>query len=82
MCRECQSAYYKQWRKDNPQKDKEHSSESTRRLLERQPDYFKEYGRDYYEKQKATEEGREKYRRNALAWYYRNKAKEKAREEE
>jgi len=57
-CRDCQKDLNKRWRKNNPEKSKEHSRESGRVFRDKHPDYNKEY----YRKKVETEEGKRYYR--------------------
>ena len=55
-CKECSSAYRRQLAKDNPEKALAGSYRQTEKLLERNPNYF----REFYAKQYATEAGRQR----------------------
>lgn len=66
-CRKCKAEYYREWRKNNPERTRELSKRSTEKLRERNPAYF----REWYAKKYATERGRAHYseinnRRRAL----------------
>jgi hypothetical protein len=57
-CRGCQKEAIKEWRKNNPERSKEHSKKTSRDFREKHPDYNKEY----YRKKVETEEGKRYYR--------------------
>lgn len=48
-CRKCNAEYAKAWRENNPERAKEHSRRQTKLLLERNPEYYNEWGRKDYQ---------------------------------
>lgn len=59
-CRPCNALRAKEWRENNPDRARENSLRSTANLLEKNPEYY----REYYTKQYATEAGRNRMTAN------------------
>lgn len=75
-CRSCQAAYYREWRKKNPEKAKARDAKDREKRVE----YFRQKARE--QQARLTDEQRRRKREYQRRWYQRNKADLNARNKE